>query len=76
VGAAADIAAFKLLSGSYTFRDGSGGSVSASTRLFCELTLASGRVVWDWNSRAGVPYRELGPLYGVREGIDSVLPPK
>ena len=44
------------------------GGVKGSQRLFCELTLKDGEVVWDWNLRGGVDYKTLGPSYGVREG--------
>ncbi len=75
VGAAADLAAFQVMDGKFGFRDASAGLVSGSQRLFCELTLSAGQVAWDWNSRSGADYRELGPRYGVREGVDSVLAP-
>jgi len=75
VGAVADVAVFQLMEGAFGFRDGPGGSVKSDRRLFCELTLSGGQVAWDWNSRSGTDYHELGPSYGVREGVDSVLPP-
>jgi len=76
VGAVADVAALNLWKGDFTYLDVHGGSLKADRRLFNELTLFDGEVVWDWNGRTGVDYRELDPLYGVRnkkEGL--ILPP-
>ena len=75
VGAIADIAAFRLLEGSFGYRDASNGTLNGKQRLFCELTLKDGRVEWDWNSRSGQPYQKLGPSYGNRPGVDIVVPP-
>jgi len=74
VGAPADVAAFRLLDGEFAFRDASNGGVEGRRRLFCELTLNGGRIAWDWNSRSGTDYRELGPEYGVRK-VDTVVRP-
>ena len=38
------------------------------------MTLKDGRVVWDWNGRTGVDYRQLGPLYGLRDVNQLLLP--
>ena len=51
------------------------GGVKGSQRLFCELTLMDGEVVWDWNSRGGVGYKTPGSSYGVREGVDHIVKP-
>jgi dihydroorotase len=75
-GAAADIAVWKLMEGDFGFGDASGGKLSGRQRLICELTLRDGKVAWDWNSRAAADYRTLGPAYGVREGVDHIVPPK
>ena len=74
-GAVADLAVFRLMEGDFRFRDASRGALSGDRRLLCELTLMGGDVVWDWNSRIGVDYEELPPDYGVRKGIDEILPP-
>jgi dihydroorotase len=74
-GAAADIAGFRILEGRHRYRDASNGVLEGTQRLFCELTLREGRVVWDWNSVVGVDYKSLPPTYGVREGVDHVIPP-
>ena len=75
VGAVADVAVLRLLTGDFRFRDASGGGVSARQRIQAELTLKDGRVVWDWNSLTGDDYRDKGPTYGIREGYDFILPP-
>jgi dihydroorotase len=74
-GAVADIAAFRILEGTHRFRDASNGVLEGSQRLFCELTLREGRIVWDWNSITGLDYKSLPPDYGVREGVDRIIPP-
>ncbi len=75
VGAAADVAVLNLLRGSFGFRDSFGGAVSGDRRLFCELTLKDGQVVWDWIGRAGVDYRQMGDAVGIRPGEERVMPP-
>ena len=76
VGAPGDVAAFRMMEGDFQYLDSSGGMIRARQRLFCELTVRAGRVVWDWNARAGVDYKTLGPTYGVRENEVIVPPPK
>jgi dihydroorotase len=76
VGAPADIAVWKLMEGDFGFSDSDRGSLRGRRRLFCELTLREGEVVWDWNARTGRDYRELPPDYGVRPGEVIVRPPK
>jgi len=75
VGGEADVAVFRIERGDFRFRDAPGGTVSGTERLRCELTLRAGALVWDLNSRSGSDYRELPDDYGVRPGVDSVLPP-
>jgi dihydroorotase len=74
-GAVADVAAFRMLRGKFRFRDGSNGAINGNQRLFCELTLREGRVVWDWNSLTGIDYQKLGPEYGFRKGVDQIIRP-
>ena len=76
VGAAADVAVWRLEKGDFGFADAAGGQLRGSERLVCELSLKGGRVVWDWNARSAADYRTLGPSYGIRPGIDRILPPK
>lgn len=75
-GAPADIAVWNLQKGRFRFADAAGGAVSGDARLFCELTLKAGQIVWDWNARAAVDYQKLGPVYGIRPGFDSILRPR
>ena len=74
VGAIADIAAFRMLEGDFSYRDVAGGTVSNKERLFCELTLSGGRISWDWNSRTGKDFRKLPSDYGLRD-VDTVVEP-
>jgi dihydroorotase len=76
VGALADIAVWKLLEGDFGFADAAGGRITGKQRLFCELTLKDGRIVWDWNARGAADYKTLTPTYGIREGIDHIVKPK
>jgi dihydroorotase len=57
VGADADIAVFRLDKGEFGFTDVAGGRITGRQRLACEMTLRSGRIVFDYNGRAGVPWR-------------------
>jgi len=75
VGAEADLAAFRLLEGDFGFLDSDQGRLTGKQRLLCELTLRAGKVVWDWNGRAGVPWEQLPKNYGVRPGEFSIAPP-
>ena len=75
VGAVADVAVLRVLSGDFRYRDASEGGVTGRQRIVADLTLKDGRVVWDWNSLTGDDYREKGPTYGAREGVDFILPP-
>lgn len=76
VGAIADVAVMRLMEGDFGFWDNDGGRVGGKQRLFCELTLKDGRVVWDWNGRVGVDYKTLPSTYGIRKGIDNIIPPE
>jgi dihydroorotase len=57
VGAEADIAAFRMDKGSFGYLDVIGGRIEGRERLVCELTVRAGRIVFDYNGRAGVPWR-------------------
>jgi dihydroorotase len=74
IGAPADIAAFRVMEGDFGFLDSDGGLYKGRRRLFCELTLQGGSIMWDWNARAGRDYRTLPPGYGVRPGETIVRP--
>ena len=51
VGAEADIAVLRLDKGKFGYADAIGGKIEGNERLFCEMTLRAGKVVWDYNSR-------------------------
>ena len=76
VGAEADISAFRLLDGTFQFRDEKDGAVKGTQRVIPELTVKAGKVVWDWNSRSGVDYRTLPSDYGIRPGMDVLVRPQ
>ena len=75
VGANADIAVWKVMEGDFGFGDVAGGRIAARQRLNCELTLMGGSIAWDYNQRAGRDFRELGPGYGLRDGLDFIVRP-
>jgi dihydroorotase len=75
VGAVADVAVLNQMEGSFGYADSFGGRISGDKRLHCELTVMGGRVVYDWNGRAGVDYAELGDNYGIRSGESRIMPP-
>lgn len=75
VGAVADLSVWTLLSGQFGFADAYGGRIAGTQRLLCEVTLKGGRIAWDWNGRAATDFRTLGPTYGVRPGVDQIIPP-
>ncbi len=74
VGAVADVAVLKVLSGRFGYADVSGGKLQGNQRLTCEMTLKDGEVVYDWNARAALDYREMGDRYGLRDVDHIVLP--
>ena len=65
-----------MLQGQFGYGDAYGGRITATQRLVCEMTLRSGQIAWDWNSRAEDDYRKLSPTYGIRPGIDQIILPK
>ena len=76
VGAVADVAGLKILEGDFGYTDVASGLFRGTQRITCELTLQDGIVRWDWNGRIGVDYRELDPLYGVRNPEGLIMPPE
>ncbi len=75
VGAAADVAVLRVLSGSFGYTDSFGGYLAGDHRLVCELTLKDGEVVFDWNGRAGIDYRQIPTPVGVRDDEARLVPP-
>ncbi|MCC6293893.1 MAG: amidohydrolase/deacetylase family metallohydrolase [Bryobacterales bacterium] len=75
VGAEADLAVWQLQQGDFGFADASGAGIHGQRRLLCDMTLRAGRIVWNYNGRGAQPYDKLPGDYGVRPGIDFVVPP-
>jgi dihydroorotase len=75
VGSTADVAVWTILRGEFGYGDAYGGRITGSQRLICELTLRNGEIAWDWNARQGQDFRKLGPEYGIRPGIDTIVRP-
>ncbi len=75
VGAVADVAAWRMMEGDFGFLDASGAALRGRRRLVCDLTLAAGRIAWNWSGRGAGDYKSQGPTYGVRQGVDHVIPP-
>jgi dihydroorotase len=75
-GAEADVAVLRVLEGTFGYADGARGTITGNQRLTCEMTLRAGRVVWDWNARAGTDYRQMPSTYGVRDVDRIIVPPR
>lgn len=59
VGSEADIAVLSLQKGNFGFIDVSGGRLSGTQKLECELTVKGGQVVWDLNGIAAPLWTEV-----------------
>ncbi len=66
VGAEADVAVLRLEEGRFGFVDVRGGRIEGTRRLGCEMTVRAGRIVFDFNGRAGLPWREAKIEYPER----------
>lgn len=66
VGVEADIAVLRLDKGDFGFVDVVGGRITGNERLGCEMTIRAGDIVFDFNGRAGVPWREADIDYPTR----------
>jgi dihydroorotase len=64
VGAIADIAILRLDKGQFAFVDSFGARMDGSQNLIGELTVASGRVVYDLNGRTRDRWDQLGKYQG------------
>jgi dihydroorotase len=62
-GAEADIAVLRLDSGNFGFVDVRGGRIMGTQRLGCEMTIRAGQIVYDFNGRAGLPWRKAPIVY-------------
>jgi dihydroorotase len=67
VGAIADIAVLRLEKGHFGFVDSYGAGMSGTQRLTNELTVASGRVVYDLNAITRESWDKLGKYKSVGE---------
>ena len=56
VGSEADIAVLRLDKGKFSYADVIGGRIDGTQRLTAEMTLRAGKIVFDYNSRAAVPW--------------------
>jgi dihydroorotase len=61
VGASADIAVLRLVTGEFGFLDARGTRMNGSQKLVAELTLRAGRVVWDLNGLAAEDWQSVPP---------------
>jgi dihydroorotase len=59
VGADADIAVLRVDKGQFGFIDSAGAAYPGNQRIVTELTLRSGRVVWDLNGRASESWKSF-----------------
>jgi len=76
-GGPADIAVWNYPEGDFGFSDSANGLLKGRRRLFCEMTVMGGEIVYDWNSRSSVDYRTLPPDCGIRKGLEFlVMPPE
>ena len=58
VGSEADIAVFSVREGKFGFTDVRKVSVNGSKKLEAELTLRSGKIMWDLNGISGQPWKD------------------
>jgi dihydroorotase len=65
-GAEADVAVLRLERGDFGFVDVRGGRITGTQRLGCEMTIRAGRIVFDFNGRAGTPWRKAPIVYPVK----------
>jgi dihydroorotase len=66
-GGIADIAILRLEKGQFGFVDSWGARMDGNQRLTCELTVASGRVIYDLNGRTRENWERLGKYQGQGE---------
>lgn len=55
-GAVADIAVIKVLEGKFGFLDAGGFKLEGNKKFQAEMTIRAGKIVWDLNGMAGVPW--------------------
>lgn len=65
-GADADIAVLRLEHGKFGYVDNRGGRIEGNERIGCEMTIRAGKIVFDFNGRAGVPWKTSHIEYPTR----------
>lgn len=55
-GAVADIAVIRVLNGKFGFLDAGGFKLEGNKKFQAEMTIRAGKIVWDLNGMAGVPW--------------------
>ena len=63
VGAVADLAVLRVEKGSFGFTDQHGARLKGTERLWCEVTIRDGKVVYDLNNLTGADWDKLPPDY-------------
>jgi dihydroorotase len=58
VGAVADIAVLSLMNGKFGFIDAAGNRLEGNHKLEAELTVRSGKIVWDLNGISAKPWKQ------------------
>jgi dihydroorotase len=66
VGSDADVAVLRLEHGKFGYVDTRGGRIEGNDRLGCEMTVRAGKIVFDFNGRAGVPWEQIKDKYPKR----------
>lgn len=59
VGAEADIAVFGLEKGKFGYLDSAGARYEGNQRLYADMTIRKGTVIWDLNARSAIDYRKF-----------------
>ena len=63
IGAAADVAVFKIRTGQFVFTDVYGAKAMGAQKIEVELTVRDGVVAWDLNGISRPVWDKLGPSY-------------
>lgn len=74
-GSYANIALFSIMNGKFGYKDIGGGVLKGDKRIYCELTIKDGEIVWDYNAMAGIDYRKLPRLYSMNFELEDYTPP-
>ena len=63
------------MNGKFGYKDIGGGVLKGDKRIYCELTIKDGEIVWDYNAMAGIDYRKLPRLYSMNFELEDYTPP-